>query len=87
MHIINKGVENMKKIICKVEYDTENSELIFKNTFGQFGEKEGYEESLYVTNDGKYFLYVNGGEESKYTKENIMRMSKEKANEWLENNK
>ncbi|MBE7053341.1 MAG: hypothetical protein E7391_03600 [Ruminococcaceae bacterium] len=77
----------MKKIICKVEYDTENSELILKSTFGQFGDKDGYEESLYVTKDGKYFLYVNGGEESKYNKENITRMSKEKANEWLENNK
>ena len=40
-----------------------------------------------LAKDGKYFLYVNGGEESKYNKENITRMSKEKANEWLENNK
>ena len=37
----------MKKIICKVEYDTEKSQLIAKNTVGAFGETEGYEESLY----------------------------------------
>ena len=75
----------MKKIICKVEYDTETAELIAKNTVGQFGDKDGYEECLYMTKEGKYFLYTNGGEESKYTKESIVRMSAEKAEEWRKN--
>ena len=44
----------MKKVICKVEYNTENSELILKKTFGEFGDPAGYEESLYKTADGKY---------------------------------
>lgn len=74
----------MKKIICKVEYDTENAELMRKKTFGNFGEDNGYEESLFKTPDGKYFLYVNGGQDSPYKKEDIKRMSAEKANEWLE---
>lgn len=73
----------MKKIICKVEYDTEASELLAKKAFGNFGDADGYEESLYVTADGKYFLYTNGGEESPYKKEDIKRMSKVKADEWL----
>ena len=73
----------MKKIICKVEYDTENSELIAKNTFGQFGDNDGYEESLYQTESGNFFLYTNGGAESVYTEENIKRMSAAKAEEWL----
>ncbi len=72
----------MKKIICKVEYDTETAALIKKNTYGAFGDADGYEESLYVTESGKYFLYVNGGEESKYPTENIIRMSAAKADEW-----
>jgi len=72
----------MKKIICKVEYDTETSELIAKYTNGELGDPKGYEESLYVTEGGKYFLYTNGGEESKYTSENITRMSAAKAEEW-----
>ncbi len=76
----------MKKIICKVEYDTEASELIAKNTYGEFGQADGYEESLYVTADGKYFLYTNGGEKSKYTNENITRMSAAKADEWRKAN-
>ena len=72
----------MKKIICKVEYDTEKSELIARNTFGAFGDKDGYEEILYVTETGKYFLYTIGGEDSKYPQENITRMSAVKADEW-----
>ena len=73
----------MKKIICKVEYDTECSELINKKTFGSFGDADGYEESLYKTADGKFFLYVNGGEDSIHAKEDIKRMSAAKADEWI----
>ena len=73
----------MKKVICKVEYDTATAELVKKNTFGAFGDPAGYEETLYKTADGKFFLYVNGGEESPYTEENIKRMSAAKAEEWL----
>ena len=75
----------MKKIICKVEYDAEKSTLVEKKTFGAFGDKDGYEESLYVTADGKYFLYTNGGEESKYPLESITRMSAVRAKEWQNN--
>ncbi len=72
----------MKKVICKVEYDTEASELILKKTVGEFGDPAGYEESLYKTADGKFFLYVNGGAESIYPEENIKRMSAAKATEF-----
>ena len=75
----------MKKIICKVEYDTDNSELIFKNVSGEFGDPAGYEESLYKTADGKFFLYVNGGADSIYPKEDIKRMAAKKAEEWQAN--
>ena len=72
----------MKKVICKVEYDTEASSIVEKRTFGEFGDPAGYEETLYVTADGKFFLYVNGGAESIYPEENIKRLSASKANEW-----
>lgn len=74
----------MKKIICKVEYDTENAEIVKKNTFGNFGDTDGYEETLYKKENGTFFLYVNGGADSKYPKEDIKRISKDKANAWLE---
>ena len=73
----------MQKTICKKVYDTETATLIKKVTYGYFGSPDGFEESLYVTESGNFFLYTNGGAESKYTKENITRMSAEKKNAWL----
>ena len=73
----------MKKIICKVEYDTENATLVEKRTFGEFGDPAGYEESLYVNEKGNYFLYVNGGADSIYPTEDIKRLAKNKVDQWL----
>ena len=73
----------MKKIICGVEYDTTLSTVVKKVTNGYFGDPAGYEETLYVTESGKYFLYTNGGEESKYTTENIKRMSAKAAEAFI----
>ena len=72
----------MKKVICKVEYDTEASELIQKKVFGVFGDPKGYEESLYKTAEGKYFLYGFGGPESPYTEETIKRLAADKVKAW-----
>ncbi len=74
----------MKKIICKKEYDTETATLIKKVTIGNYGDSTGYEESLYQTPGGLYFLYVFGGEASPYPTEDILRMAKAKVNSWLE---
>ena len=76
----------MKKIICKKVYDTETSTLVKKVTFGYFGDETGYEEILYKTDGGLYFLYVNGGPQSKYTKEDLARISADKAEKWLKAN-
>jgi hypothetical protein len=73
----------MKKIICKKEYDTETATIVKKVTFGNFGEADGYEETLCQTPDGLFFLYVNGGAESAHPAEDITRMSKAKAEAWL----
>ena len=72
----------MKKVICKVTYDTEEAELVARRAVGSFGDPEGYEECLYRTSDGKLFLYMNGGEASLYPQENIKRISAAKAEEW-----
>ena len=74
----------MKKIICKREYDTETATLVKKYTFSYFGDPAGYEECLYQTPGGLYFLYVCGGEASIYPEEDILRLAKAKVNEWVE---
>ena len=76
----------MKKIICKVEYDTDTAHLVKQAIYGIFGDPAGYEERLYQTDGGKYFLYVNGGENSPFPKENILRLAPAKAHEWLKKN-
>lgn len=53
----------MKKTIRKREYDTETAALVKKNAVGFFGDPAGYEETLYQTPDGYYFLYFCGGPE------------------------
>ena len=73
----------MKKIIAGKLYDTDASTIVKKNTFGFFGDADGYEETLYVTTEGYYFLYVNGGEDSIHPIEKISRMSKKSADEFL----
>ena len=76
----------MQKIICKKVYDTAASTVVKKATSGFYGDPAGYEETLYLTPDGFYFLYTNGGSESKYTTEDIKRMSKAAADKWIAKN-
>ena len=82
---IGKEVHSVKKIICKKEYDTETATLIQKYTVGSFGDPAGYEETLFQTPEGLYFVYGVGGEASIYPTEDIQRLAKTKVKEWKEN--
>lgn len=73
----------MKKVICKIEYDTDTAEFINKKVIGAYGDPDGYEECLFKTPDGKFFLYGDGGENSPYPTETIKRMSADNAKKWL----
>ena len=72
----------MKKLICKRLYDTETATIIQKFTSGTYGDPKGFEETLCQTPEGLYFLYVNGGEESPYRNEDILRIAKTKVKTW-----
>ena len=74
----------MKKIICKKEYDTETASIVKKCTFGFYGDPAGYEEILFQTPEGLYFVYGRGGENSPYAEESISRLAKTKVESWLE---
>lgn len=73
----------MQKRMYNKTYNTETAQLIKKFTFSHFGDPEGYEESLFRTEDGYYFLFVQGGAESPYPKEDLLRLGKLKAEIWL----
>lgn len=74
----------MEKIICKKEYNTNTATYICKHTYGAYGDANGYEECLFQTPGGLYFLYVNGGYMSPYPKEDILRIAKNKVISWKE---
>jgi len=75
----------MTKIICKKEYNTETATVIKKVTYGCYGDPNGYEEILFQTPDGLYFVYVRGGESSPYPVEDITRLAKNKVDAWITN--
>lgn len=66
-----------------VVYDTQNSTIDKKFTYGAPGDPCGYEETLYITSDGRYFVYTNGGIYSKYPKENIFPIAREEVKSWM----
>lgn len=74
----------MKKIICKKLYDTDTATLVKKYVSGSFGDPAGYEESLFQTPDGLYFIYTMGGSASQYPTEDIQRLAKTKVKDWME---
>ena len=74
----------MRKIIGKHTYDTENAVLIHKYTYGHWGDPTGFEEALFQTPAGMYFLYRNGGQDSPYSTESIVRIAKNKICSWVE---
>lgn len=73
----------MCKEINNILYDTSNSTVDKKFTFGKPGDPDGYEETLYITNEGKYFIYTNGGHLSKYPMENIVPIEREDVKNWM----
>ena len=73
----------MLKVIDGVVYDTTTSTVDKKFTYGVPGDPCGYEETLYITSDGKYFVYTNGGISSKYPTENIFPIGREEVKNWM----
>lgn len=73
----------MRKDIDGVTYDTSRSTLDKKFTYGVPGDAAGYEESLYITFDGRYFIYTNGGTMSRYTHEDITPIERESVKDWI----
>lgn len=81
-----KEGKKMQKTFKGKVYDTDAMAVVKKVTSGAFGDPAGYEETLYVAENGTYFLYTNGGEQSKYPAEKLTNLSKAKAQAWEQEN-
>ena len=77
----------MKKIINKKTYNTETATMEGHFCFGVFGQTDGFEEKLFKTKKGDWFLYGFGGCDSKYTKETLLPLSDEEAKNWIKEHK
>ena len=72
----------MRKIIKRRIYDTETSKQLAFRYAGEYGDAGGYEERLYLTKNGLYFVYGVGGPDSPYPQETIKAIEKKEADEW-----
>lgn len=73
----------MKQKIGRKTYDTETAKELGKQSVGYLGDSYGFEEVLYRKEDGEFFLYCAGGENSQYPNEGIVAMNDEDTREWL----
>ena len=65
-------------------YDTAKAEPLGNQAHGQYGDPTGYEETLYKTKGGLYFLWGLGGADSPYGKgEDIRPVTEREAKAWL----
>ncbi len=64
-------------------YDTGRATMDKKFTYGAPGDPYGYEETLYITSDGKYFIYTNGGKYSPHPHETITPIAREQVKDWV----
>ena len=90
-----KGEYNMQWTIDGKEYDTDTAKYIgrFRNT-PYWNDAHFFEETLYRTKTGEFFLYGHGGTQSKYAyislggrrnpAQRIIPLTDEKAKEWMQ---
>ena len=73
----------MRTIINKRSYNTEKDSLVGHRIFGEYGDSKGYEEFLYCTFSKQYYIFGQGGEESRYPSPTITLVRKTKAKAWI----
>lgn len=86
----------MKAIINGFRYDTDNAALIGENSFGHPSDFKFWEEALYRTASGRYFLSGAGNARSHYATSDepgrhgpgtrITSLTPEEARAWAEKN-
>jgi len=73
----------MKAIINEKVYGTYDAKCLGYRHIGEFGDHDGFEEQLYVAEDGQHFLYGAGGPDSPYNEPEINLLTKEEAEIWV----
>jgi hypothetical protein len=63
-------------------YSTFDARCLGYRHIGEYGHNNGFEEQLYLAEDGQHFLYGIGGPESQYTEPEINLLTEEEAVIW-----
>jgi len=63
-------------------YSTYDAKCLGYRHIGEYGHDDGFEEQLFVSDDGQYFLYGMGGPESPYIEPEINLLREEEAVNW-----
>ena len=64
-------------------YDTKTATEIGTRSFGEYGDPAGYEETLYRTRQGLYFVAGKGGDQSPYAAgEDVRPFTEDEATAW-----
>lgn len=84
----------MKKIINGKAYNTKTAQLIASDSYSHPGDFNYWDEELYKTKKGQYFIYGEGGPMTKYSQSignnttsgghGLFLVNPEEAREWLE---
>ena len=84
----------MKKIIDGASYDTDKAEMLGNDSYSNRRDFNHWDETLYRSKSGKYFLYGFGGPMSRYAEstgqnewsggEKIIPLLRKSAMEWAE---
>lgn len=87
----------MKAIINGKRYDTEKAELVASDSYGFSSDFQSWEEELYRTPRGSWFLWGEGGPMTKYAESSgqnswggssrITPLTPQEVKEWLENHR
>ncbi|MCL2499972.1 MAG: hypothetical protein FWE90_06495 [Defluviitaleaceae bacterium] len=72
----------MKTVVKEKEYSTYNAKCLGYKHIGEYGHDDGFEEQLYLAEDGQHFIYGIGGPNSPYPEPEITLVKEEKAVLW-----
>jgi hypothetical protein len=82
MNSSKRGGKKMKAIVNEKIYSTYDAKCLGYRHIGEFGCNYGFEEQLYLAENGQHFLYGAGGPESPYLEPEINLLSEEEAAAW-----
>ena len=84
----------MKKVIDGRSYNTETAKKVAEYSYGEWGDWDRVEQTLYLTKNGSWFLAGEGGARSEYSRqvaqnrwsggEDIRALTADEALLWLE---